>query len=899
MDYWIVVDGSTVLRACGDYRIDIAPCGTLCQTPADCEDNNPCTVDDCDLTGLCQNTPAPTGAPCGDPSDTECDNPDFCNVGGACVDNLEADGTSCEGLLFCTEGETCTAGVCGGGTARDCDDQEPCTDDACDEGGDTCTNTPIPGCCVSDEECDDGVHCNGAEFCNGPPVMQCQPGIPPDCDDGDPCTTDVCDDGQEGCVNTPISGCCLTVDDCDDDNACTDYLCNANLCENQLAPGGTPCGDAGATDCSNPDTCNGTGSCVPNNTNEGGPCDDGDNCTDNDSCVAGVCTGISNGLCEACQQSGPGTDPVDQLSFQALLKDANGDPVPGPVDLTFQFYKAADGTPVGDPIVKIGASGEDGIYSEQIPITQTLFTGEGLELGVSVDATPELTPRIPVTSVPQAFRVSCATGDELTDHLILGGSDTAGELRLFTGGTCGRDARGPGGMEYGSISVAACGGEFALKTIPTGTPTVELNACSGIERGGHMLLSTSAGVETVKLRGGSESDGAQLELRNDSGNNTIVLDGDQSNGGWMYMTDGSNITVSLDAEDGIGGGAVLFLAASTGTATIELDGDESNDGVIRLFDAGQNTSIMLHSDNANSAGQISMFNDNGKETVELIAAEGANNGGQLKLRQANQMTTIILDAEAGGGGAGVILSNSNGENTIVLDADDSDDGVIKVRDAGGKTAIRLHSDNINSAGEISMWNDDGKKTVKIIAAEGANNNGGQIELRKANGTTTITLDAEFGNGGPGRITTEVLEITGGSDLSEQFDIGGSEDIKPGRVVCIDTRQPGRLVVCRDAYDRTVAGIVSGAGGVKPGMLMSQKGSSADGAFPVALMGRVYVWADASNGPIQPGDLVTTADSPGHAMKVTDYPRAHGAIIGKAMTPLREGCGLILVLVSLQ
>ena len=52
-------------------------------------------------------------------------------------------------------------------------------------------------------------------------------------------------------------------------------------------------------------------------------------------------------------------------------------------------------------------------------------------------------------------------------------------------------------------------------------------------------------------------------------------------------------------------------------------------------------------------------------------------------------------------------------------------------------------------------------------------------------------------------------------------------------------------------------------------------------------------------PIAPGDLLTTADVPGHAMKVTDFPRAQGAIIGKAMTALESGRGMVLVLVSLQ
>ena len=74
---------------------------------------------------------------------------------------------------------------------------------------------------------------------------------------------------------------------------------------------------------------------------------------------------------------------------------------------------------------------------------------------------------------------------------------------------------------------------------------------------------------------------------------------------------------------------------------------------------------------------------------------------------------------------------------------------------------------------------------------------------------------------------------------------------------------------------------------------------ADGSFPVALSGRVYCWADAAYGPIQPGDLLTTSDTAGHVMKATNYLKAQGAIIGKAMSALEAGQGLVLVLVSLQ
>jgi hypothetical protein len=84
------------------------------------------------------------------------------------------------------------------------------------------------------------------------------------------------------------------------------------------------------------------------------------------------------------------------------------------------------------------------------------------------------------------------------------------------------------------------------------------------------------------------------------------------------------------------------------------------------------------------------------------------------------------------------------------------------------------------------------------------------------------------------------------------------------------------------------------------MIMGQLGSEADGGYPIALTGRVYCYADALYGEIEPGDLLTTSDTPGYAMKVSNYSRAQGTIIGKAMQGLKEGeKGQILVLISLQ
>lgn len=151
----------------------------------------------------------------------------------------------------------------------------------------------------------------------------------------------------------------------------------------------------------------------------------------------------------------------------------------------------------------------------------------------------------------------------------------------------------------------------------------------------------------------------------------------------------------------------------------------------------------------------------------------------------------------------------------------------------------------------------------------------------------------------GTVKCSVLKLTGGSDIAEPFDLVKVEKVKPGMVVVIDPENPGKLKLSEKTYDRCVAGIISGAGGIEPGMLMGQSGSVADGNYPVAMTGRVYCWADASNGSIQAGDLLTTSDNPGYAMKVTDHAKAQGAVIGKAMSSLKKGQGLVLVLVSLQ
>ncbi len=158
-------------------------------------------------------------------------------------------------------------------------------------------------------------------------------------------------------------------------------------------------------------------------------------------------------------------------------------------------------------------------------------------------------------------------------------------------------------------------------------------------------------------------------------------------------------------------------------------------------------------------------------------------------------------------------------------------------------------------------------------------------------TNGIAIDASAG-----LVKVKTLQIMGGADLAERFDVAG--DPEPGTVLTIDPERAGQLRTSDEAYSHRVAGVVSGANALDAGVVLSKDGRI-EGTAAVALTGRVWVKCDATHAPIVAGDLLTTSPRAGHAMKAADRDRAPGAVLGKAMTALESGTGMVLVLVSLQ
>ena len=146
-----------------------------------------------------------------------------------------------------------------------------------------------------------------------------------------------------------------------------------------------------------------------------------------------------------------------------------------------------------------------------------------------------------------------------------------------------------------------------------------------------------------------------------------------------------------------------------------------------------------------------------------------------------------------------------------------------------------------------------------------------------------------------------VEVTGdirltNADCAEDFTIGVGIAVEPGTVMVVG--ENGALFPSQQPYDKRVAGVISGAGDYKPGIVLDKQQSDLT-RQPIALVGKAFCKVDAQYGAVEVGDLLTTSPTAGHAMKASDSAKAPGAVIGKALRPLIDGQGLIPILIALQ
>lgn len=559
-------------------------------------------------------------------------------------------------------------------------------------------------------------------------------------------------------------------------------------------------------------------------------------------------------------------------AYQGHLTD-NGRPATGFFDFRCELFDAATGG-VSVGVLTTAATGvTNGLFTVTLDFGSGIFTGppRWLEIGVRTNGGADLTtlaPRTPLLPTPYAIFAGSAADvahgsvvkslNGLRDDVVL----AAGANVTITpdGNSLTLAAAGAGGT--GIWSVLNNNAYYTAGNVGIGTASPQSGwrlevVGSTLLRpggsGGDVQISTPNGETGLAIRGTNRADvrfdGSTLKLAAGTGTGTpSALNG---------------VAITTAGKVGIGSvDPVSKLEVASGSGDL-----------LRLI--GYEPFLTLYDGNHGYArGRIQSVNGD-----VVIATESYLSG-------ANPLSFINLKntGRVGIGVASPVTSTLEvaGQNALSL--------------IGYQPFLTLYDGNAGYArSRIQGVNGD-----VVIAAEsylsGANptafidlKNSGDVGIGTA--TPAAKLDVN------GTVRTRILTITGGADIAEPFEVGG-DPLPAGSVVVIDPDQPGRLMRSTRAYDKRVAGIISGANGVRPGLTLEQEDVLGTGQ-PVALGGRVYALADASGSAIEPGDLLTTSSTPGHAMKAADDARASGAILGKAMSGLKAGQGLVLVLVSLQ
>ena len=578
------------------------------------------------------------------------------------------------------------------------------------------------------------------------------------------------------------------------------------------------------------------------------------------------------------------------FTYQGQLK-SGGSPVTDTCDFEFSLWDAVtSGNQRGSTVAVSAVPVVNGLFSVELDFGVAVFNSEARWLEVAVRCPTgtgsyvPLDPREPISAAPYSLQ---------TRGIYVDGS-----------GNVGIGTTSPGNPLHVETS-----GERAVYGKTTGLlfPAYGVVGESrSVDGRGVLGVATAAGGATYGVQGTNASpDGAGVRgegVTGVSGYSTsgVGVRGVHSGGGTFPGVWGETDSTSTGASairgdaNATSGQSYGVLGKSSSASGIGIYGENSSGGTA-ISGVGGVGVRGAHSGSGTFPGVW------GETDSTSTGASGVRGFATATSGQSYG----VLGKSSSASGIGIYGENSSGGTAISAVGNGSfrEQATLRVENTQSNAGMAAY---IKSQGSWATMHVENDSTGEVLWLQRNDSDAPFIVARNA-----TTGQDVFRVSGSGYTKVSVLQITGGADLAEGFDISPLETVdadgrkkqnvppRPGMVVSIDPDHPGQLSLSHKPYDPTVAGIISGAGGVKTGMLMHHSGTIANGQFPVALSGRVYCLCDTSNGPIRPGDLLTTSSQGGYAMKVTDRDRAAGAIIGKAMTPLTQSSGFVLVLVGLQ
>ena len=364
------------------------------------------------------------------------------------------------------------------------------------------------------------------------------------------------------------------------------------------------------------------------------------------------------------------------------------------------------------------------------------------------------------------------------------------------------------------------------------------------------------------------------------------IDVDEGLNGTLQINSIRPIILKNNGGSGVYGSEIGFNAVlKTGEVPnkfIKLGGTLQEGGAVQAVDKDGNIHFQMYNAETQDESIIDYDPNITFTNTGNIGIGIQNPNGNL---QVNSIRPVIIKNNGGNGvygseiGFNAVLNTDEVPNKFIkLGGTQQKGGAVQAVDSKGNMFFQMYNANTDDESVINF-------SPSVVFKEN-----GRV------GIGTVLPDKKLHV--EGTTKTKILEITGGGDGAEYFNVIKSKNSEPGSLVIIDDVNEGKLKISSKAYDIRIAGVISGAGGVNPGITLEQK-ELLEGDELVSLWGRVYVKATTENGKIKPGDLLTSSNLEGHAMKATKKKKSRGAIIGKALSNLEEGEGLVLILIQPQ
>ncbi len=553
------------------------------------------------------------------------------------------------------------------------------------------------------------------------------------------------------------------------------------------------------------------------------------------------------------------------FTYQGEL-DSGGTPLNGTADLRFSLWDAAaGGVQIGATLQVLNQNVVDGKFAVQLDFGLAAFNGDARYLRIDVrspaggGAYTTLTPRQLLTAAPYAL-YSLNPGPQGPQGPAgpqgpQGATGPVGPVGP-QGPQGAQGAQGPQGLVGPVGPQGPQGPAGASPWLLNGLDTYYLQGEVGIGTNTpfyplHIITEATAGIWSRNDSTSGVAYGGRFETNGDIGRAVYAQ---------AYAATGGSYAGRFVNNSDQGTGLQGQVSSSTGT-TYGVRGDASSPDGYAVYGSKTSTSGTNPAVAGISASQSS-------SSVAVLGEMTTTSGGGF-----SSAVRGIHNSTGGGGigvwgshaGSGWGMYGTSASGIGVYGSSTDSRGVYGFAGGTANTAAGIYGQTSSAAGYGGYFR----------------NTGGGVALRAI-----------------GTMQCDVLQILGGSDLAENCEVTHA-DVGPGMVVMIDADTPGAVTLAQGEYNKCVAGVISGANELGVGMVLSDL-PDAKNSMPLALSGRVWVHCDTSERGIEPGDLLTTSATPGHAMAVADHSRAPGATIGKAMTRLEKGqTGMVLVLVNLQ